>query len=289
MGQTESSYVKGVSSIIIPDNILYTCSGLRFCRELDGKVVKLLTSSGLYNAKIDSFGRDLVYRVSFFDGSKIDCIADTVFTTTQGNKKASEINIGDKVLKFIAKQVNSYKINILSDDEIKKSFEAGKLQSEKEKLQLSFLSKKSLKCHNIIDDIIVNKYDLHNYILGWKSAQHGTISGSLQTLLILQYLLKLNGTYMKIAENGANYMLVPDTSATQQVISIQVMQKMPVYRLFINIESESDHLLINNTAVKIELSDKDMELIKSPVSSPAKFSFSLPKIQFSRSTSEVDT
>jgi hypothetical protein len=260
MGNTNESPANK-SFITIPDNIIYTEEGIRFCRDLTNAQVKIWTTEGLKDAFIERGEDKSIYRITFMDGSKIDCVDDDIFTTNKGEIKVEDLEIGMKIMKYTSKMtfnclrspsvysngsVSSLRKSKFNFNQ-KSSYDAGITHGKKELNSVDCANSKSLKYRSFLDTIIENNYNIEEFISGWRDGQKGVITGSLQSLLMLQLIMKCIGQHVKVVDNGVRYKLEPDNTVFQQISSIQMIGSNSTFRIYI----DKSHIPINNSSLVV--------------------------------------
>ena len=260
MGNTNESPANK-SFITIPDNIIYTEEGIRFCKDLTNVQVKIWTTEGLKDAFIERGEDKIIYRITFMDGSKIDCVDDDIFTTSGGQMKVSDLKIGMKIMKYTSKMTfsSSRGPSVYSDGSVsslrkskfafnqKTSYDAGREYGKKEQNSVDCANSKSLKHRSFLDTIIENNYNIEEFISGWRDEQKGVITGSLQSMLMLQLIMKCISQHVKVVDNGIRYKLEPDNTIFQQINSIQMIGSNSTFRIYI----DKSHIPINNSSLVV--------------------------------------
>jgi hypothetical protein len=246
---SESSYERRVESqpsspsidhIKIPNNVLHTSEGIYYCSSLVGKTIMLKTIDGFVSAVIQESYYCNIYRVIFDDGTYID-LTDSVYL---GNgKTVASLNVGDKIERFVVPGT------IIESCKKSKSFHAGHSFGIHEKIDISVKEKKS---ELFLNNFNSNKYDIKEFIEGFRNAQDNSITASHSKIIILQLLLKYIGeSYCIKSLGGPKRYLQKDTSKYQRVENII---KLPKNVKTYNIIVENSHkILINNTVLQTGL------------------------------------
>lgn len=242
---SDSSYTQAVlrqpsspsiNHIKMSNNILHTSEGIYYCSSIIGKIIMIKTTDGFVSAKVEESYYCSAYRVLFDDGTYVDLTENLCL----GNdKNVSNLVVGDKIDRYIIPGT------VVSGCKKSKSFHAGHSFGIQEKIDISVKEKKS---ELFLNNFNTNKYDIKEFIDGYRNAQDNSITASQSKIIILQLLLKYIGeSYCIKSLGGPKRYLQKDSSKYQRVSEIIKLQKN--VRTY-NITVESGHkILVNNTII----------------------------------------
>ena len=227
----------GVNHVKIPNNVLHTNEGIYYCSAIVGKNVMLKTVEGFVSARVEESYYCNAYRVIFEDGTYVD-LTDSVYL---GNgKTVSSLAVGDRIDKYLSSS------NVVEGCRKSKSFHAGHSFGIQEKIDISIKEKKS---EIFLNNFNSNKYDIKEFIDGFRDAQDNSITASQSKIIILQLLLKYIGeSYCIKSLGGPKRYLQKDSSKCQKVFEIIKLHKnIKTYNIII----DSGHkILVNNTILQ---------------------------------------
>ena len=230
----------GNNHIKIPNNVLHTSEGIYYCSSLIGKSIMLKTTEGFVQAKIEESYYCDVYRVLFDDGTYID-LTDSVYL---GNgKTVANLSVGDKIDRYIVPGT------LIEGCKKSKSFHAGHSFGIHEKIDISVKEKKS---ELFLNNFNSNKYDIKEFIEGFRNAQDNSITASHSKIIILQLLLKYIGeSYCIKSLGGPKRYLQKDSSRFQKVEDIIKLHKnIKTYNIIVE---NGYKILVNNTILQTGL------------------------------------
>lgn len=242
---SDSSYTQAVlrqpsspsiNYIKMPNNILHTSEGIYYCSSIVGKNVMIKTTEGFVSAKVEESYYCNVYRVLFDDGTYVDLTENLCL----GNdKNVSNLVVGDKIDRYIIPGI------VVNGCKKTKSFHAGHSFGIQEKIDISIKEKKS---ELFLNNFNTNKYDIKEFIDGYRNAQDNSITASQSKIIILQLLLKYIGeSYCIKSLGGPKRYLQKDCSKYQRISEISKLHKN-VRTYNITVES-GNKILVNNTII----------------------------------------